>query len=94
VTHTAGHIGASGASSGDQGWFRGRAGPDADQRRAWHRFGRNIQLLLEGDRTRTRAWLAAVDERLLGGNEPPETVLDMALEAILAGMPPEDFSAT
>jgi hypothetical protein len=52
----------------------------------------SIQRLLEGDRRRTTAWLDVVDERLLVANDPPESVLDMAIEAILAGMPPEDFS--
>jgi hypothetical protein len=78
--------------SGDPGWFGRWRRPEADERLIWHRFGVDIQRLLEGDRRSTRAWLHAVDERLLIGNDPPETVMDMAIEAILAGVPPEDFS--
>jgi hypothetical protein len=79
-------------ASSDPGWFGKWVKPDADKRLKWHRFDANIQRLLEGDRRRTTAWLDVVDERLLVGNDAPEGVLDMAIQAILAGVPPEDFS--
>jgi hypothetical protein len=92
VTRGAGRTTAYRTRSGDPGRFAAWAGPDPDDRRTWHRFGASILLLLEGDRRRTRAWLDAVDQRLMVGQDPPEAVLDTALEAILAGVSPEDFS--